>query len=69
MSGLVCKLCGEIIVRPKEAWREQTGWVSPVGAKAMTGAHPTGELAHDHCVVALREHVNVGQQKLEVPHA
>ena len=60
----VCKLCGRPIESPRQAWREQIGWVSPVGAKAMTGARPTGEQAHAECVAQLRAGVAVGQDSL-----
>lgn len=59
-----CKLCGREIDNPRQAWREQTGWVSPVGAKAMTGAQATGELAHAECVSLLRSGVAIGQDSL-----
>lgn len=59
-----CKLCGLPIEDPRKAWREACGWVSPNGAKAMTGATQTGELAHAECVTMLRAGVNVEQQTL-----
>ena len=59
-----CKLCGRPIDNVRDAWRESAGWVSPNGAKAMTGAHQTGELAHATCVAAIRSGVNVSQESL-----
>lgn len=50
MSGPNCKLCGEPITEPRQAWRESIGWVSPHGAKGMTLAVQTGALAHDQCI-------------------
>lgn len=38
---MTCKLCGREITEPKKAWREHIGWVSPRGAKGMTGASNT----------------------------
>lgn len=64
MSDLVCKLCGSEIESVKDAWRESAGWVSPHGAKAMTGAHQTGALAHAECVTSIRAGVNVAQESL-----
>lgn len=64
MSGPVCKLCGKPIDLLSQAWREQVGWVSPHGAKAMTGAEQTGELAHAECIALLRAKVRVGQGSL-----
>lgn len=49
-----CALCGEAITEPRKAWKQQIGWVNPRGAKAMTGAKQTGELAHPECIVRLR---------------
>jgi hypothetical protein len=60
----ICKLCGQSVDDPREAWRESVGWVSPHGAKAMTGAQQTGELAHATCVAAIRAGVNAGQVSL-----
>lgn len=60
----VCKLCGKPIEVMRTAWREQTGWVSPVGAKGMTLAKPTGDLAHAECISLLRLGVNVDQETL-----
>lgn len=64
MSVPVCKVCGQPIENTRQAWRESTGWVSPVGAKGMTLAHPTGELAHPECISLLRAGVDVRQQAL-----
>ena len=64
MSDLVCKLCGQPISSLRAAWRESVGWVSPNGAKAMTGATQTGELAHAACVTLIRSGVNVAQESL-----
>lgn len=61
---IACKLCGKEIVSPRTAWKEQTGWVSPVGAKGMTLAHPTGDLAHAECVNLIRLGVDVKQESL-----
>ena len=61
---MVCKLCGQPIENVRQAWREQTGWVSPVGAKAMTGAVATGELAHAVCVSLLRSGVSAEQERM-----
>ena len=61
---MTCKLCGREIANPNQAWREQTGWVSPKGAKSMTGAHPTGELAHPECISLVRAHVSVTQEAM-----
>ena len=58
---MVCKLCGQQIENVRQAWKEQTGWVSPKGAKSMTGATATGELAHPECISLLRSKVAVGQ--------
>lgn len=62
--SVVCKLCGYPIEDTRSAWRESVGWVSPNGAKAMTGAHQTGELAHAECVASIRVGVNVAQESL-----
>lgn len=59
-----CELCGREIDEPKSAWRQSVGWVSPNGAKSMTGATQTGKLAHSTCVVRLREGFNVHQESL-----
>lgn len=59
-----CELCGREIDQPKSAWRQSVGWVSPNGAKSMTGAMQTGKLAHATCVVRLREGFNVHQESL-----
>jgi hypothetical protein len=64
MSDLVCKLCGQPISSLRSAWRESAGWVSPHGAKAMTGAHQTGALAHAECVASIRAGVSVAQESL-----
>lgn len=64
MNGLTCKLCGDPIDEVRDAWRESCGWVSPNGAKAMTGAQQTGELAHAACVASIRAGVSVGQESL-----
>ena len=61
---MTCKLCGRPLENVRQAWREQMGWVSPKGAKSMTGAKPTGELAHPECVSLLRSRVAVGQDSL-----
>lgn len=50
MTPLTCKLCGGEIHRPRRAWRESLGWVSPDGAKSMTLAVQTGALAHEECI-------------------
>jgi len=57
-----CKLCGNEITKPRHAWKESIGWVSPAGAKAMTLAHPTGELAHQECISLAKVGVHVGQE-------
>jgi hypothetical protein len=59
-----CELCSQEIEEPKSAWRQSVGWVSPNGAKAMTGATQTGKLAHATCVVRLREGLNARQESL-----
>ena len=64
MSELICKVCGKPITQPRSAWRESIGWVSPSGAKGMTAAHQTGELAHAECVALLRSGVNLEQRAL-----
>lgn len=64
MSEPICKLCSQPIESVRHAWKEQTGWVSPVGAKGMTLAHATGDLAHAECISLLRLGVNVDQQTL-----
>lgn len=61
---ILCKLCGREITDPRRAWKESTGWVNPTGAKGMTLAHPTGELAHDECVNLLRLKVPINQERL-----
>jgi hypothetical protein len=61
---MLCKLCQKPIESPRQAWKEQTGWVSPVGAKGMTGAQTTGELAHAECVSLLRSGVSVAQERM-----
>jgi len=62
--SVTCKLCGKEITQPRSAWREAVGWVSPNGAKAMTGAHQTGQLAHEECVALQRAGVAVEQTSL-----
>lgn len=64
MAEVVCKLCGKPIEMPRLAWRESIGWVSPDGAKAMTGAKQTGELAHEGCISLLRAGVAFEQESL-----
>ena len=59
-----CKLCGREIERPRQAWREAVGWVSPRGAKGMTAESKTGELAHPECISLLRAGVDVRQESL-----
>ena len=59
-----CKLCGKPIENVKLAWRESVGWVSPTGAKSMTGARQTGALAHSGCISIGRAGVSVEQQTL-----
>jgi hypothetical protein len=61
---IVCKLCGKTIESPRQAWKESVGWVSPNGAKAMTGAHSTGEFAHAECVSLLKLGISVEQEAL-----
>ena len=61
---MICKLCGKEIENVRQAWKEQTGWVSPRGAKGMTQAHPTGALAHAECISLLRAGVQLDQQAL-----
>jgi hypothetical protein len=61
---MTCKLCGRPIENVRQAWKEQTGWVSPHGAKSMTGAHTTGELAHAECVSLLRSKVSPEQERM-----
>ena len=61
---MTCKLCGREIESPRQAWREQVGWVSPHGAKSMTGAEQTGFLAHAECVSLLRSKVAIKQEAL-----
>ena len=61
---MTCKLCGKPIDSHAQAWREQVGWVSPRGAKSMTGARATGELAHPECISLLRSGVAVRQEAL-----
>ena len=61
---VLCKICGRPIDQLRQAWKEQVGWVSPHGAKSMTGAKATGELAHAECVSLLRSGVAVGQDSL-----
>ena len=61
---MVCKLCGRPIDSPRSAWKESKGWVSPHGAKGMTLAKPTGELAHPECVQLLKVGVNIEQSSL-----
>ena len=61
---MTCKLCGKPITEPRHAWRESVGWVSPVGAKGMTLATQTGQLAHSECVNLLRLKVPVAQESL-----
>ena len=61
---MTCKLCGRSIDVLAQAWKEQIGWVSPHGAKSMTGAKPTGEVAHPECISLLRSGVAVRQETL-----
>lgn len=61
---MTCKLCGQEIEEPRRAWKEQIGWVSPHGAKSMTGAEQTGELAHPECINLLRAKVPITQEAL-----
>ena len=60
----ICKLCKNELADVRSAWREQTGWVSPNGAKAMTLAKQTGELAHPECVSSLKHGVDPEQGRL-----
>lgn len=62
---MTCKLCGREIESVRSAWKEQTGWVSPRGAKSMTQAHPTGALAHGDCISLLKSGINIQQTTLE----
>lgn len=59
-----CALCRQPIEDPRKAWKQQVGWVSPVGSKAMTGAEATGELAHPECIVRLRMKMPAAQGTL-----
>ena len=61
---MTCKLCREPIAVLAQAWKEQVGWVSPHGAKSMTGAKATGEVAHPECISLLRSGVSVRQETL-----
>lgn len=63
-SPIVCKLCGNPILEPRDAWREAIGWVTPVGAKGMTGEHKTGELAHPECIAKLRLNISPAQESI-----
>jgi len=63
---IICKLCGNPIHQPRQAWKEQIGWVSPHGAKSMTGAWQTGELAHPECINLLRAKVPIEQESFDV---
>lgn len=62
---LRCSLCNRELDDPREAWRESAGWVSPRGAKGMTGAHQTGRLACSTCITAIRAGVAPTQTELE----
>ena len=53
-SPIICKLCGKPIDDPRNAWREAVGWVTPRGAKGMTGERKTGQLAHPECITRMR---------------
>ena len=61
---MTCKLCGREITETKKAWREHIGWVTPKGAKGMTGAHNTGALAHPECITLLRAKIGIEQTNL-----
>lgn len=63
-KAVTCKLCGKPIEDLHSVWREQIGWVSPNGAKSMTGAQQTGELAHSECINLLRARVPIRQEAL-----
>jgi hypothetical protein len=64
MSDADCSLCGKPILNPRRAWRESKGWVSPDGAKGMTLAKPTGQVAHAECVSLAKHGVSPEQGKL-----
>jgi hypothetical protein len=64
-EGPLCKLCGKTVHKPRMAWREARGYVSPTGAKAMTGMTMTGEIAHPECINLLRAGVPIGQLDLD----
>lgn len=61
---MTCKLCGEEITEPRQAWRESIGWVSPHGAKGMTLATQTGQLAHDSCIRLMKLGIAPKQETL-----
>lgn len=63
-SPIACKLCGQPVADPRDAWREAIGWVTPRGAKGMTAERKTGELAHPECIGKLRLGISPEQDSI-----
>ena len=59
----LCTDCGES-VKPDQAWRERTGWVSPHGAKSLTQSEPTGRLLCEPCLQLRKSGLAPGQESL-----
>jgi len=63
---VTCKLCGKEITAAEIglAWKQQTVWVNPHGAKGATLAESTGDLAHQGCISLAKLGIDTQQEAL-----